>query len=63
MRTEATHVICCPTSEHDGKRIRVISDFGYDEDADSYDRSRVEVEMIDTGVCGSIERRYLSEVQ
>lgn len=62
MRTEATHVICCPTSEHDGKRVRVISDFGYDENADSYDRACVEVEMVDTGVCGSIERRYLSEV-
>ncbi|MBR7999235.1 hypothetical protein [Burkholderia vietnamiensis] len=62
MRTEATHVICCPTSEHDGKRVRVISDFGYDDATDTYDRRLVEVEMIDTGVCGSIERRYLAEV-
>lgn len=60
---DATHVICCPTSEFDGKRCIVLSDFGYDEDTDAYYRDRVNVELVDTGQIGSIDRRFLTEMQ
>jgi hypothetical protein len=61
---DATHVICCPASPNDGKRVRVISDPGYNVRDDVVDDPMwVTVEMIDTGMVGSIERRFLAEVQ
>ncbi|HDR9026813.1 TPA: hypothetical protein QDB14_000980 [Burkholderia vietnamiensis] len=63
MRTEATHVICCPGSPNDGKRVRLLSEYGYNPRTDTYERGWVDVEMVDTGVIGNIERRFLAEVQ
>ncbi|QBQ99243.1 hypothetical protein [Paraburkholderia pallida] len=61
---EATHVICCPASPNDGKRVRVISDPGYNcRDDVVGDSNWLTVELVDTGVVGSIERRFLAEVQ
>jgi len=59
----ATHVICCPASANDGKRVRLVSEHGYNPNTDAYERGWVEVEMLETGVTGSIERPFLAEVQ
>lgn len=59
---DATHVICCPASPNDGKRVRILSEHGYNPNTDAIERGWVEVEMLDTGVVGNIERRFLSEV-
>ncbi|KVH52903.1 hypothetical protein WS89_31190 [Burkholderia sp. MSMB1072] len=63
MRTEATHVICCPASPNDGKRVRIVADPGYNVREDVVDDSAwLTVEMVDTSMIGSIERRFVSEI-
>ncbi|AOI92101.1 hypothetical protein WS57_25665 [Burkholderia pseudomultivorans] len=63
MRTEATHVICCPTSKFDGKRVRVIAERWYDIKSDSHKHDVFEVELVDTGERGAVPRRFLAEVR
>ena len=63
MRTEATHMICYPASPNDGKRVRIVADPGYNVVADRVDDPNwLSVEMVETGVTGSIERRFVTEI-
>ena len=63
MRTEAIHVICCPASPNDGKRVLIVADPGYNVRDDIVDDPAwVTVEMVDTGVTGSVERRFVTEI-
>jgi len=63
VKPDATYVICCPTSPNDGKRVRVVSEHGYNPRTDAYEQGFVEVELLDTGIVGSIDRRFLTAVQ
>ncbi|MCP3709739.1 hypothetical protein M3I54_22610 [Paraburkholderia sp. CNPSo 3274] len=64
MKAGDIMVICHPTSPNDGKRVRILqAAHGYNQETDDFEADFVDAEVLDTGLCGGIHKRFLAEVQ